>query len=145
MVAPGDHNPFTPPMTESAATRVLLCDDDPVARDVAGSILHESGFAVVGEAANGPECIQLAEMLRPDVVIVDHALIGMSGLETVPVLRRRLPDAVIVLLTAFDGAVADATGAGADAGLDKTDVPRLGRLVEELRHARAGGDATALG
>jgi len=131
-------------MTDRAALRVLLCDDDPVARDVAATVLQESGLAVVAEAANGPECIQLAEMVRPDVVILDHALIGMTGLETVPVVRRLLPDAVIVLVTAFDGAVADAVSAGADAGLDKTEVPSLGRLVHELHAARAGGDASTL-
>jgi two-component system nitrate/nitrite response regulator NarL len=131
-------------MADGAGMRVLLCDDDPLARDVAASVLHDAGFALVGQAANGPECIQLAEMLRPDVVIVDHALIGMSGLETVPVVRRLLPDAVIVLLTAFDGAVADAPDAGADAGLDKTEVGGLARLVDQLLTARAGGDASAL-
>lgn len=144
MVAPASRRRFTSRVgTPSGHVRVLVCDDDAVVREVVGAVLHDSGFAVVGEASNGAECLQLADWLKPDVLVIDHALVGMSGLETVRAARALLPGAAIVLLTAFDDALADAVGAGSDLGVDKADVADLGHRIHGLLAARAGGDAAA--
>jgi CheY-like chemotaxis protein len=128
-----------------AAGRVIVCDDDPVAREVVTSVLQESGYAVVAEASMGPELIQLVEWLQPEIVIVDNALIGMSGMETIPAVRAILPSAIIVMLSAFDAALVESLSVGADLSVDKMDVAQLGRRIESFVRARAGGEAQALG
>lgn len=146
MLATAAEGAFTGDMPREAGPtgRALVCDDDPVAREVVGTVLRDVGYAVAAEAGNAAECIQLTEMLRPDAIVLDYALVGMTGLEALPALRAAAPDAVIVLLSAFDGALAQAVAAGADVAVDKADVPRLGRSIAEVRATRAGGDAGAL-
>ena len=47
------------------AERILLVDDHPLTREALASLLAQHGFAVVGEAADGPRAIELAEQTRP--------------------------------------------------------------------------------
>ena len=61
-------------MAPSVAVRAVICDDDPLIREVVGAVLQERGFAVAAEASNGAEVIQLTELLKPDVVVLDNAL-----------------------------------------------------------------------
>jgi YesN/AraC family two-component response regulator len=60
---------------------VLLVDDDPTVRTVLNALLAECGFEVVGEAANGAEAVELAEDLRPDIVLMDIQMPTMNGYE----------------------------------------------------------------
>ena len=125
----------------SRGLRVLVVDDTPEARMLVGFLLDEEPtWEVVGEAANGIEAIERAHATRPDLVLIDMSMPRMDGLEALPRLRRILPDALLVLLTAFP--VADLRGqavaCGADACLDKVDMavtllPALRSLVEEHR------------
>ncbi len=83
--------------------RVLICDDHPVYRRGLRALLAEiEDIDVVGEAGDGEEALRLAADHRPDVVIMDLHLPGMSGIETTRKLLARQPDVGVVVLTMFE-------------------------------------------
>jgi two-component system response regulator NreC len=97
-------------------TRLLLADDHAVLR--AGLRLLLDGHAdlkVVGEAGDGAEALQLAAELRPDLILLDLTMPGLSGLEALPALRKAAPGARILILTMHDdeGYLRQALRAGA--------------------------------
>jgi DNA-binding NarL/FixJ family response regulator len=79
--------------------RVLLVDDHALVRSAIRQALQAPDIEVVGEAASAEEAIELAPMLRPDLILLDIDLPGMSGIETVRELSPRLPETKIVMLT----------------------------------------------
>ena len=96
-------------LAEMAPCRVFLCDDDDAYRRLLRIVLIDSGMEIVGEGGDGAACIAAVEEAAPDVVLLDLNMPGMNGFEALPVLRRTVPDAkVIVLSTAADGASASA-------------------------------------
>ena len=84
--------------------RVLLADDEEEIRTgISRKIDWASlGFSLVGEAANGEEALELAEQLRPDVVLTDIKMPFMDGLELCRRLRQSLPGAKLVVFSGFD-------------------------------------------
>lgn len=58
---------------------------------------------IVGEAADGRECIDGVVELRPDLVLLDLKMPGMDGFSVLPELRRRAPEAKVVVLTTMGG------------------------------------------
>lgn len=62
---------------------------------------YEGDMVVVGEATNGPEAIDLAEKLRPDVVVMDLLMPGMDGDEAVGQIKARLPQTKILMVSAY--------------------------------------------
>ncbi|MDO4565101.1 MAG: response regulator [Clostridia bacterium] len=86
------------------AYRVLLVDDEEdirvgISRKMAWGNL---GFELVGEAENGRDALELADQLRPDVVLTDIKMPFMDGLELCRVLSQRLPAAKFVIFSGFD-------------------------------------------
>jgi CheY-like chemotaxis protein len=109
--------------------RVLVVDDAADLRLLISLVLEEEpGWVIVGEAGDGAEAVTEAGRLAPDLVLLDAAMPVMDGLEALPLLRAALPDALLVMLTAFPRGTLEsaATEVGADAVLDKM------HLVEEL-------------
>jgi len=126
------------------ATRVLIVDDHPLTRDALGSLVTQSGFSLVGEAADGERAIDLARTLQPELVLLDLSMPGMDGLEALPRLREAAPDAEVVVLTASvaEENLLASIRAGAAGYLLKTEPPE--RIVEFLRGV-AKGDAALSG
>ena len=123
----------------SERVRVLIADDHQVVREGLRLILAEAPeLDVVGEASTGDEAVQLAERLRPDVVLMDLRMPGLNGIEA----TRRLHDAgtanAVVILTTFgdDERVREAIQAGAIGYLLK-DVLK-DELVRSIRAAARG-------
>jgi CheY-like chemotaxis protein len=84
-------------------TRVLLVDDVvEVRRLVRTSLRFRGGFEVVGEAADGAEAVQLAERLRPDVVVLDLGLPDIAGREVLTRVRKCAPESKIVVFSGLD-------------------------------------------
>jgi two-component system, NarL family, response regulator DegU len=80
--------------------RVLIVDDHPFYRVGLRRILEaESRISVVGEAANGYEALHQAEINRPDLVLMDVQLPGVTGLQIASALRRQSPNIAIVFLS----------------------------------------------
>lgn len=89
--------------TKNAPIRIVLADDHPILRDGVRMLLRsEPGFDVVGEAGDGPEALALVERLSPDVLLLDLAMPGMSGLRVLEEIgRRRLRVKPIILAAAI--------------------------------------------
>lgn len=95
---------------------VVLADDHHVMRQGLRSLLErELGCLVVGEAADGPATLGLVERLKPDVLVVDLMMPGMTGLEVIRQVRLGAPHTQVVVLSmhADDFYVREALRAGA--------------------------------
>lgn len=100
----------------TATTTVLLVDDHALVRRGFRRLLEDdASIAVVGEASNGDDAIRLATELMPDVIVMDAAMPGTSGLAATQTIRARMPGAAILMLSmhAEDTLVRQAMEAGA--------------------------------
>ncbi len=115
--------------------RIVLADDHSVVRQGLRALLEaEPDFSVVGEAGDGPEAIRLVERWRPDALVLDLALPGLSGIEVARQVRQRAPQTRIVVLSmhAAQAYVSDALSAGAHAYvLKKSTSADLGQAIRE--------------
>jgi DNA-binding NarL/FixJ family response regulator len=119
---------------------VLLVDDHKIMRDGLRAILARSkDFQVVGEAENGTDAIQMVKRLRPDLVLMDIGLPGLSGTESTIEILRSQPDCRIVMLSMYDDehSVVSSIRAGARAFILKRASDS--DLLEALRMVAAGG------
>ena len=112
------------PNVPSAETiRVMIVDDHEIVRRGVSEIIDRAdGMEVVAEAGGRAEAVRRAELMRPDVVLVDLQLPDGTGIELMHELRDLVPDAFPIVLTSFDDddALAEALEAGARAYLLKT-------------------------
>lgn len=102
--------------------RVLLVDDQAIVRRALRARFHlEPDLEVVGEASTGSEALTLAKTLTPDVVLMDIQMPDMDGIEATAVLRRAVPQSVVVILSIQDDAQTRerAKAAGAIAFVEK--------------------------
>jgi DNA-binding NarL/FixJ family response regulator len=80
--------------------RVLIADDHAVIRRGVHWILQASPeWELCGEAENGEDAVRLAEELKPEIIIMDVSMPGMNGVEAARAIRRKSPEARILLLT----------------------------------------------
>jgi DNA-binding NarL/FixJ family response regulator len=83
--------------------RVLVADDHTLVRDGIRALLATAGdIELVAEASDGREAVERAKAATPDVILLDIAMPGLGGLESVPLLRRELPHARIIILTQYE-------------------------------------------
>jgi CheY-like chemotaxis protein len=102
--------------------RVGIVDDSLEIRGLLRSFLGADGrFEVVGEAADGEEAIRLATETKPDLLILDQQMPGMSGVAALPEIRRRAPATAVVLYSGVTDTLTEraALAAGALAVLNK--------------------------
>lgn len=79
--------------------RVVLTDDHLVVRQGIRALLEREGIEVVGEAGDGLEAVRMAELHRPDVMVLDVGMPTLNGISAVPDILKASPDTRIVLLT----------------------------------------------
>ena len=83
--------------------RILLADDHTLFRQGIKTLLAaEPDFEVIGEASNGGEAIERAAELRPDVVVMDVSMPGMSCFEATRQIRKARPEVKVLFLTMYD-------------------------------------------
>lgn len=113
--------------------RVMIVDDHALVRAAVARALIGDGMTVVAEAGTGEEALLLAPSIAPDILLLDIALPGMSGVQVVRELAPRLPATRMVMLTASsaDRDVADAMRSGAVGYLTKDVSPEA--LARSLR------------
>ena len=82
---------------------VVTVDDQAVFRAVAQDVIDATpGFATAGEAASGPEALDLVRDIQPSLALVDVRMPGMDGAETARRLRAAHPQLVVVLISLED-------------------------------------------
>lgn len=103
--------------------RVLLADDVADLRTMVRIALEVDGrFRVVGEACDGIEAVELANSLKPDIVVLDISMPNMDGLEAIPEIHRLSPGSRILVLSGFDQRVGErAVALSADDYMPKTE------------------------
>ncbi|MET7459654.1 response regulator transcription factor [Nonomuraea sp. NPDC005501] len=119
--------------------RVVVADDQALVRAGVRMLLQASGdMEVVGEADDGAKAVRLAELHKPDVILMDLRMPRVDGLEAIKRVLSSSPAARIVVLTTFaeDADVYAALRAGAIGFLLKDDEAE--RMVEAVRRAAAG-------
>jgi len=119
--------------------RVVIADDHNVVRKGIRELLaDEADIAVVGEARNGHEAVDLASALLPDVVVMDIAMPELSGVEATKQIRASVPGVHILVLTAYDDDpyIYGLLDAGAIGYILKTAEGR--EIVRAVRAAAAG-------
>lgn len=123
----------------STKLSVLLVDDHAVVREGYRRLLEESGrVSVVGEATNAADAYQLFCTLHPNVVVMDIALPGVSGIEGMRRMLARDPQARVLMFSMYEDAiyVRRAIDGGAAGYLTKASAPRA--LVEAVDAVAAG-------
>ncbi len=144
-----------------APLRVIIADDDPLARRAVRDALQGAGLTVVAEASGGREAVELAVHYRPDVVLMDVVMPDMDGLTATQRIAARVPSTRIVIFTAAGDEDTGLLGLRLGAAgflakdVDVSVLPRAlervcageaavsrhltMRLVESLRHVRDDG------
>jgi DNA-binding NarL/FixJ family response regulator len=127
-------------MTGGQRLNVLIVEDQRDVRDGLASLIHGTpGYRCTSRLRTMEEAIRAVAAERPDVVLTDINLPGMSGIDGIHVLRERYPELPILALTVYDtdDQVFRALCAGASGYLLKNTPPA--RLLESIREAAAGG------
>jgi CheY-like chemotaxis protein len=121
------------PASDDGAATILVCDDDPSLRELVRAVLG-SRYRFL-EAADGTEALMLAREERPNLIVLDVMLPGLSGIEVLEELRstEALKEIPVVVITAWSHAEIAVQVAGADRFVSKPfDPDELSTAVEEL-------------
>ena len=120
--------------------RILIVDDHPVVREGLMAVLEGvPDFRVVGTAASAEEALAAMKTVRPDIVLLDLELPGMSGIDAIPRLIAGGDHVRVIVLTAYDTEerVLGAIRAGAGGYLLKGAA--AAEIVHAIRAVREGG------
>jgi NarL family two-component system response regulator LiaR len=128
------------PELHKKAMRAIVADDDPFARRVIKDALQAAGIAVIAEARNGRQAVELALYHRPDVVVMDLVMPELDGIMATRRIVKELPEQIVIILTGADDdddeIGLEALRAGATGFLSK-DLD-VNTLPPALKSARAG-------
>ena len=107
--------------------RILIADDHDVVRSGLRHMIEaQPGWSVCGEATNGRDAVDMAKELVPDIVILDHAMPDLNGLEATRLIKKAVPSAEVLIFTMHESEqlVRDILAAGARGYLMKSDAAR---------------------
>jgi len=118
----------------------IVEDDEQVRENLAALIRETKGFECAGTFASGEQALESMPRRAPDVVLMDVNLPGMSGVECVRLLKARVPDLQVVMLTVYDDSdrIFQALQMGASGYLLKrSTADEILRAVEEVHRGGA--------
>ena len=127
--------------------RLLIIDDHEMVREGLKAILTaEPDFEIVGDAANAEQAFELIERFRPDVILLDIRLPGVSGIDVCRTVTERYPETAVIILTTFtdETLIAQCIQAGARGFIVK-DIERfdLKRAIRAVARGEAAIDPKA--
>jgi len=127
--------------------RLLIIDDHEMVREgLKAMLVSEPDFAIVGDAANAEQALELIERSHPDVILLDIRLPGASGIEVCRTVAERYPETAVIILTTFsdENLVAQCIQAGARGFIIK-DIERfdLKRSIRAVARGEAAIDTKA--
>jgi len=103
-------------ITKPTTISIILADDHPVVRRGVRALLEsEAGLSVVAEAGDGLETVRQVAKLKPDVLVLDLMMPGLSGLEVLRIIRQRSSQTRVVILSMYsnNAFIAEAMKSGA--------------------------------
>ena len=114
--------------------KILVVDDDADVRLLVKLMMRaDDRLLVGGEAASADQALDLAAAVRPDLIVLDHRLLGhTTGLEAAPHLKAAAPRARILLLSGIDLRGAAASSDSVDAALRKDSIGELLPTVQRM-------------
>ena len=107
---------------------ILIVDDSALIRCCLRRLLEaQPGWIICGEAENGCDGIEKAAKLRPDLIVIDLAMLVLNGIVATSVLKRLMPAVSIVMFTSFSDPSIKKTAmaSGLDAFVDKSESPEI--------------------
>ncbi|GAA0609433.1 hypothetical protein GCM10009547_09390 [Sporichthya brevicatena] len=125
-------------LTTWCGLQVLIADDSAFQRKLVTAALERTGrFDLVVGACDGNEAIGLAELLQPDVVLLDLAMPGLGGLEALPLLLAVAPRTRVIVMSGSAVAElgADALAAGARGYVEKGAETELPAVIDAVLSA----------
>lgn len=133
-----DGSAARPEVEAERPLRVIIADDDALARRVLRDALQAAGVVVIAEAADGREAQELVAHYKPDVALIDVVMPGVDGIEATRRIAERSPQCKVVVLSATEDAELGlvALRAGAVGFLSKRVLPEA--LPRALRAAQDG-------
>jgi DNA-binding NarL/FixJ family response regulator len=126
--------------------RILIADDNErVRRGIIGMISSETDWTLCGEASDGPEALQKARVLLPDLILIDICMPGLNGFEVSRALRQEMSTAKIVIMSQHDPVqlLPRAIEAGAHACVDKSSLAT--DLLPTIKSVAASESSTLAG
>ena len=120
--------------------KILIVDDSRTSRRMLKEVLVEAGYEIAGEASNGEEGIIMYNDLKPDAVTMDITMPVMTGLEALACIKKKDPNAKIIMVTAAGqkDKMVQAIKEGADDFIAKPFEPE--QVLEALKHVLAMED-----
>ncbi len=84
--------------------KILIADDEPIAREAVAAIIKKHFLEKIEiiQAKSGREAVEKAAALQPDIVCMDIRMPGLNGIDTIRELKRRYPEMIFIVITAFD-------------------------------------------
>ena len=123
-------------MEETNQIKIVLIDDQAIVRAAFKALLDGvTRFEVIGDAGDARKGVELVRALRPDVVILDITMVGMSGLDAVAPIKNASPHTRVLMASQHEGMkfVQQALRAGADGYLSKdSDPAELGLAIDAI-------------
>lgn len=95
---------MNPPTHKAQRTTVLLADDHAIVAEGVARLLADNDFDVVGSVRDGQALVDEAKRLRPDVIVTDLSMPGLTGLDVLARLKTERIDSKVIVLTMHDNA-----------------------------------------
>jgi DNA-binding NarL/FixJ family response regulator len=127
-------------LEEHLATHILIVDDSPLVRQRLGDLLQQHPYwEICGEAVDGPDAVEKAQTLRPDLIVLDFMMPGMNGLQAAREIGKLIPGVPILMFSMHVSRqfVEEARDAGCRGAVAKSDVGHVIEGVEALLHNEA--------
>jgi DNA-binding NarL/FixJ family response regulator len=127
-------------LTATMSKSVIVVEDDQGLREQLVKILNSAvGIRCVGACPSAEEALRLVPLRRPEVVLMDIRLPGMSGIDCVAALKHSLPELQVIMLTVYEDSesIFRALKAGANGYLVKSSPPS--KLLDAIRDVSKGG------
>jgi len=120
------------------SVQLLIADDHEVIRAGLARLLAGTDIEIVAQAANGKDCLRLAEKHKPDVILLDVRMPDSDGLEILQKLRQKVPNSKVVMLSTYDHPtyIARAVALGASDYVLKGATHEA--IIDTIRGAAAG-------
>ncbi len=121
-------------------TNILIVDDQLLFAESLKTVLETRGerLNIVSIASNGKEAVQMAEIHKPDLILMDIRMPEMDGVEAVKIIKQKFPHIITIMLTTFDddSYIHNALNNGAAGYLLKNTPPK--ELISSIYAAREG-------